>query len=85
MGAHRYVLEVALSMGQRTRFPWPEAIWGAPRLKLLQYVVDAHNLSRTREDSGRRPWWSARIVDQYTEEEIVRYDPKMTGIGRRTK
>ncbi|MEE8607477.1 MAG: hypothetical protein V3S55_07735 [Nitrospiraceae bacterium] len=83
MGAHRYVLEVALSTDQRTRFPWPEAIYGAPRLHILKYVVDAHNLTRTREDSGRRPWWWARIVDQGTEEEIVYYDPKMDGIGRR--
>ena len=68
MSAHRYVLEVALSTTERVRFVWPESIWGAPKLELLQRVVDGHNLSRAREDNGRRPWWWARIVNQETEE-----------------
>lgn len=85
MGAHKYVLEVALSQTQWVRFEWPEAIYGAPRLHMLTYLVKAHNLSRVREDVGRAPWWWARVVNQETEEEIVYYDPKMDGIGRRVK
>ncbi len=83
MAAHTYVLEVALSPDQRCRFAWPEGIWGVPSLEMLTYLVDAHNLSRVREDSGRRPWWWARAVNQDTGEEVVYYDPAMNGIGRR--
>ena len=83
MTAHRYALEVALSTTERVRFVWSEVIYGAPQLETLRYVVDTHNLSRDREDQGRRPWWWARIVDQETEEEVLYYDPAMDGIGRR--
>ena len=85
MGAHRYVLEVGLSSDQKVRFVWSQALHGAPCEESLHRVVDSFNLSREREELGRRPWWWARILDRDAGTEIAYYRPAMHAIGRRTK
>lgn len=85
MRAYRYVLEVGLSPAKKARIVWSQALHGAPCGESLKRVVDSFNLSRDREDMGRRPWWWARILDRDTGTEVAYYRPAIHGIGRRIK
>ena len=83
MGSIQYVLEITCAPNQKSRMVWSVDRYGAPTLKSLSRLVNAHNLNRDREELGRRPWWTARIIEHGTGLEVVFYKPEIDAIGRR--
>ena len=80
-----FVLEVTFGPDEVGQMIWNSQRHGDPTDNNLSRFVLLYNFDRNERELGRRPWWSARVLEQRTGKVVASFKFRADGIGTRVK